>query len=708
MKTESFKLELEGKTLEVEINNLAERANGSVWIKLDNTVIIATCVMPKKEIEGIDFFPLSVAYEEKYYAVGKILGSRFLKREARPSEKATLNSRLIDRAIRPLFPDNLKREVQIIATCVSWDKENDPAVLAFFAASLALSISDIPWNGPIAPLRIGKKDNKFNIFSTPKEREENGFDLIISSLKSESGKELIINMIEAEFKETKEEEIVKAIKETKNIQEKLINFQKEIVKKIGKEKIKIEEKTVNEEIEKEIKNFSLDEKLKSSFINKEKSFEEVKEELKKHLAEKYEERENIVYGLNLFEKKGEEIIHDMAINENIRVDGRNNEQLRELDCKVGLFERIHGSGLFCRGQTKVLSFLTLGSPGDQKILEEMEMDEKKRFMHHYNFPPSCVGETGALRGPGRREIGHGMLAEKALKSMIPESNVFPYTIRLVSEVLCSNGSSSMASTCAACLALMDGGVPITNPVSGIAMGLMMEINKSKSTEEKKYKILTDVQGEEDHYGDMDFKVAGTKNGITALQMDLKVKGITDKIIAEALEQSKIARMKILDKMLLTIPEPRENLSSFAPRIYIININPEKIGEVIGPGGKVINEIIDECNVLIDIEETGQIFITAEKEESAKKALEWIKNITREVTVGEIFQGNVKRILDFGAFVEILPGQEGLVHISQLSEKRVEKVGDVVKIGEIIPVKVISIDEQGRINLSLKEGRKNNK
>jgi len=329
-------------------------------------------------------------------------------------------------------------------------------------------------------------------------------------------------------------------------------------------------------------------------------------------------------------------------------------------------------------------------------------------MHHYNFPPSCVGETGALRGPGRREIGHGMLAEKALKSMIPESNVFPYTIRLVSEVLCSNGSSSMASTCAACLALMDGGVPITNPVSGIAMGLMMEINESKSTEEKKYKILTDVQGEEDHYGDMDFKVAGTKNGITALQMDLKVKGITDKIIAEALEQSKIARMKILDKMLLTIPEPRENLSSFAPRIYIININPEKIGEVIGPGGKVINEIIDECNVLIDIEETGQIFITAEKEESAKKALEWIKNITREVTVGEIFQGNVKRILDFGAFVEILPGQEGLVHISQLSEKRVEKVGDVVKIGEIIPVKVISIDEQGRINLSLKEGRKNNK
>lgn len=708
MKSESFKLDLEGKTLEVEINNLAERANSSVWVKLDDTVIIASCVMSKKEIEGIDFFPLSVAYEEKYYAVGKILGSRFLKRESRPSEKATLNSRLIDRAIRPLFPNNLKREVQVITSCVSWDKENDPAVLAFFAASLALSISDIPWNGPVAPLRISKKDNKFNIFSTPKEREENGFDLIISSLKSESKKELIVNMIEAEFKETSEEEIIKAIKETKHIQEKLINFQEEIINKIGKEKIKLGEINIKEDVENEINNFSLEEKLKNSFVGKEKSFEEIKEELKKYLTEKYEERENIVYGLSLFEKIGEKIIHEMAINKNIRVDGRNNKQLRELDCQVGLFKRTHGSGLFCRGQTKVLSFLTLGSPGDQKILEEMELNEKKRFMHHYNFPPFCVGETGALRGPGRREIGHGMLAEKALKSVVPDSQVFPYTIRLVSEVLCSNGSSSMASTCAACLALMDGGVPITNPVSGIAMGLMMEINDTKSTEEKEYKVLTDVQGEEDHYGDMDFKVAGTKNGITAVQMDLKVKGITDKIIAETLEQSKKARLEILDKMLSIIPQSRNNLSPFAPRIYIININPEKIGEVIGPGGKVINEIIDECNVLIDIEETGQIFITAEKEESAKKALEWIKNITREVTVGEIFQGNVKRILDFGAFVEILPGQEGLVHISQLSEKRVEKVGDVVKIGEIIPVKVISIDEQGRINLSLKEAKKNNK
>ncbi|GMX58895.1 MAG: polyribonucleotide nucleotidyltransferase [Candidatus Microsyncoccus archaeolyticus] len=704
MKKETFKLDLEGKTLEVEINNLAERTNGSVWVKLDNTVIIATCVMSKKEIEGIDFFPLSVVYEEKYYAVGKILGSRFLKRESRPSEKAILNSRLIDRAIRPLFPNNLKREVQVIATCVSFDKENDPSVLALFAASLALSISDIPWNGPVAPLRISKKDGKFTIFSNSNQREESGFDLTVSALKSESEKEILINMIEAELKEVPEKEIVEAIKGTKNLQEKLIEFQKQIVKKVGKEKTQLSEPVKNEELEKEIQEF-LKDKIKKCLSSKESTLEEIKEELKKHLSEKYEEKENLLYGLSFFEKQGEEAIHEMVIKENKRIDGRNSEQLRELEANVHLFDQVHGSGLFERGQTKVLSFLTLGSPGDQKILEEMELNGKKRFMHHYNFPPSCVGETGAMRGPGRREIGHGMLAEKALKAVIPEAASFPYTIRLVSEVLCSNGSSSMASTCAACLALMDGGVPINSPVSGIAMGLMMEMNDKKSTEQKEYKIITDVQGEEDHYGDMDFKVAGTTKGINALQMDLKVRGITDKIIIEALEQSKKARLEILDKMLEAIPEPRKSLSPYAPRIYIIKINPEKIGEVIGPGGKVINEIIDECNVSIDIEDSGEIFITAEKEDSAKKALEWIKNITREVVVGEIFQGNVKRILDFGAFVEILPGQEGLVHISQLSEKRVNKVGDVVKIGDIIPVKVISIDEQGRINLSLKEAKK---
>jgi polyribonucleotide nucleotidyltransferase len=361
--------------------------------------------------------------------------------------------------------------------------------------------------------------------------------------------------------------------------------------------------------------------------------------------------------------------------------------------------------LFCRGETRVLSVLTLGSPGDQKIYEEMELDGKKRFMHHYNFPPSCVGETGMMRGPGRREIGHGMLGEKALRSMLPEAEKFPYTVRVVSEVLCSNGSSSMASTCAACLALMDGGVPIKKPVSGIAMGLMMEMNDSKTTEDKKYLILTDVQGEEDHYGDMDFKATGTNYGITALQMDLKVRGITQKIIKETLEQSKKARMQILQKMLAVIPEPRKELSPNAPRIYIIKIRPDQIGDVIGTGGKIINEIIDECDVLIDIEDTGEVYITADNEEKAKKALDWVTNLTKEVAVGEIYQGKVKRILEFGAFAEILPGKEGMIHISQLSSQRVNKVTDVVNIGDTVMVKVISIDEQGRINLSLKEARK---
>jgi len=699
MKSELFKLDLDGKTLEVEINNLAERTNGSVWAKLGNTIIMATAVMARREIEGGDFFPLTVTYEEKYYAVGKILGSRFLKRESKPSERAILNSRLIDRAIRPLFPDNFKREVQIIATCISWDKENDPAALGLFATSLALLISDIPWNGPVAPIRIGKRNGELVAFPQKEDREK--FDLFFSSLRSESKKEILVNMIEGEFDEAREEEIDRAIEKTKPLQEKLLAFQEEIAEKAGKEKISLEEKEKDEELEKEIKRF-IEGRLEKSLVD----FDNFKEELKEHLKNTYEETEQKVSpGLGILEREGEKAIHEMVIGRNLRIDGRKLDQVREIECRAGLFERVHGSGLFCRGQTRVLSFLTLGSPGEQKIMEEMEVEGKKRFMHHYNFPPSCVGETGAMRGPGRREIGHGMLAEKALKQVIPDAQTFPYTIRLVSEVLCSNGSSSMASTCAACLAMMDGGIPIKKPVSGIAMGLMMEMDADKSSEEKKYKILTDVQGQEDHYGDMDLKVAGTKDGINALQMDLKVKGVTGKIIKEALEQSEKARLEILEKMIAVLPEPRKQLSPYAPRIYIIKINPEKIGEVIGPGGKIINEIIDACNVSIDIEETGEIFVTAEKEESAQKALEWINNITREVVVGEIFQGKVKRILDFGAFVEILPGQEGLVHISQLSERRVNKVGDVVKIGDIIPVKVVSIDEQGRINLSLKEARK---
>ncbi len=704
MKTESFKLKIDEKLLEVEFKNLAERANGSVFVKFGDTCLMATAVMSKKEIEGIDFFPLMVAYEEKYYAVGKILGSRFMKREGRPSEESVLISRLIDRAIRPLFPQTLNREVQVIITALSWDKEADLASVGLLAASLALMTSDIPWNGPVAPVRIGEREGRMVAFPTFEEREAGRIDLMLSGLKSESGKEILINMIESGLKEATEDEIVKAVELSKKYHEDILNFEEEIAKKIGKPKVELKKREKNESLEKEIKDFIAGKIEKIMTDADAEGIYEIRDQLAE-LLKKNENPDDMHHGFALFERETENTIHDIVIEKGIRIDGRKIDELREISCEVNVIPRVHGTGLFCRGQTRVLSFLTLGAPGDQKIMEEMELTGKKRFMHHYNFPPSCVGETGPLRGPGRREIGHGMLGEKALRPMLPDAETFPYTIRVVSEVLCSNGSSSMASTCAACLALMDGGVPIKKPVSGIAMGLMMEMTDAKSTEDKKYAVLTDVQGEEDHYGDMDFKVTGTKDGITALQMDIKIRGITDKIIKEALERGKRARMDILKKMTDVIPEPRKELSPNAPRIYIIKIKPEQIGDVIGTGGKVINEIIDECNVTIDIEDNGDVFVTAESEAAAQKAIEWIKNLTREVKVGEIFEGTIRRILDFGAFAEILPGQEGMIHISQLSPKRANKVTDVVKVGDVVPVKVISIDEQGRINLSLKEARK---
>jgi len=704
MKTETFKLNIDDKALEVEFNNLAERTNSSVFVKMGNTVIMATAVMSNKEIEGIDFFPLTVAYEERFYAVGKILGSRFTKREGRPSEQSILTSRLIDRAVRPLFPKNFRREVQVILTCLSWDKETDLASLGMIAASIVLHSSDIPWDGPIAPVRIGSVKGELKVFPTFEEREVGDMDLLLAGLKSESKKEILINMIEAGMNEVPEETILKGVEMSKKYHQDILDFQDEIRSKIGKEKIEISLPQINEAVEKIVKEVianRIENTLKKDPTD---DMHQIRDDLSLKLKE-LEDADALRYGFSFFEKYSEELIHEFAIKKGLRFEGRGIEEIRNIICDVSKIPMVHGTGLFSRGETRVLSFLTLGSPGDQKLFDEMERQEKKRFMHHYNFPPSCVGETGPLRGPGRREIGHGMLGEKALKPIIPEAEIFPYTIRLVSEVLCSNGSSSMASTCAACLALMDGGVPIKAPVSGIAMGLMMEMNDTKSTEDKSYVVLTDVQGEEDHYGDMDFKAAGTEKGITALQMDIKVRGITQEIMKTALSQSKKARLEILQKMKEAISEPRKELSPNAPRIYTFKIKPEQIGEVIGSGGKTINEIIDTCNVSIDIEETGEVFVTAENEESAQKAVEWIKNITREVVVGEMFQGLIKRVLDFGAFAEILPGQEGMIHISQLSEKRVEKVSDVVKVGDIVPVKVISIDEQGRINLSLKEAKK---
>ena len=700
MRNQKFQIEIGGRELSVEISNLAEQASGSCFVRYGDTEVLATAVMSKYEREEEGFFPLTVDYEERYYAAGKILGSRYIRRESRPSDEAITTSRLIDRTIRPLFPENLKRKTQVIITCLSWDRENDPDIIGLIAASIAISESEIPWSGPITVVRIGRlKNGEMIINPTYAEREMSDLDLVLAAVSSEaSAKEegILINMIEAEAAEVPEEVILKAVDFARPYLEKIINFQNQIIREVAKEKIKIETLPQDLELEKEIKEFLGDRLEKVLFPRKTERVEDIsvlKEELIFYIEGKYPGMGKGKYVKDFFEKEIERLIHENIILKERRPDGRKLDELREISCQVGLLPRTHGSGLFCRGQTKALSILTLGTPGDVKLLQGMEIIGKKRFMHHYNFPPYSTGEVKPIRGPGRRDIGHGMLVEKALLSLIPSFEDFPYTMRIVSEILSSNGSTSMASVSSSSLALMDAGVPIKEPAAGIALGLMQD-------KKGNYKILTDIQGPEDHHGDMDFKIAGTKNGITAIQMDVKIEGISEKILREALEQGKKVRNQILEKIKEVLEKPRRELSPFAPRILTIQINPEKIREVIGPGGKVINEIIRECGVSIDVEETGKIFVTAEKEEAAKKAIDWIKNITREAKVGEIFQGKVKKILDFGAFVEILPNQEGLLHISQISPSRVTRIEDFFRVGDIISVKVISIDEQGRINLSL--------
>ena len=690
-----FKLELGGKELIVEIRNLAEQANADVLLRLGDTLVLTTCVMSKEEKNGLDYFPLTVEYEERYYAAGKIRGPRYIKRETRPSDEAICNARLIDRAIRPLFPKDLKREVQVVTTVLSWDGQNDPDILGLISASLALSISDIPWQGPLAAVRVGKVNDHFILNPNYEEREKSQIDLVIAG-KEKQG-EILANMLEGGFDETQEPLLLEAWEFSEKYLKKLIDFQKEIVGKIGKEKTSIAFPERDLDLENEVKKF-LGKRLEEAIYQKEKvaRFDEVsrlKEELINFVEIRYSGQGKTKYALDFFEKEIERILEENVLKFEKRPDGRKLDEMREISCEVGLLPRTHGSGLFCRGQTKALSILTLGTPTDSQLLEGMEIVGKKRFMHHYNFPPYCAGEVKPMRGPGRREIGHGMLAEKALLPLVPSFEEFPYTIRIVTEILSSNGSTSMASVSSSSLALMDAGVKIKRPAAGISIGLI----KGKDGQ---YKLLTDIQGPEDHYGDMDFKIAGTKKGITAVQMDVKIEGITKEIFKKALERGKKARLQILKKMEEVLPKPRPELSPFAPRTLTFQINPEKIREVIGPGGRVINEIIAECGVSIDVEETGKIFVTAEKEEAVKKAIAWIKNITREIKVGEVFQGRVKRILNFGAFIEILPGQEGLLHISQFG-RRVERVEDFLKIGDIIPVEVISIDEQGRINLSLK-------
>lgn len=715
-----FKLKIEGHELIVEFQNLAERANGSCLLRHGDTLVLATVVMSEYDAKGLGFFPLTVEYEERYYAAGKIKGPRYIKRESRPSDEAICNARMIDRTIRPLFPKNLNREVQVVNTILSWDGQNDPDLLGLMASSLALTTSVIPWSGPVAAIRVGRIDDKFILNPTYEERGKSQMDLIFAGVQEND--ELLINMVEGGFEELEESLVVEALKFAQPHLKKLVDFQKEISKKISKEKIVLPTPASDLELEKEVKEF-LAGKLEAAFYQKDgleqtARVNALKEELICFIEEKCPDgsAQNLTSPLSLrvssiFEEEIDKLIHQKIIKEGKRPDGRKLDELRQLHCQAGLLPRTHGSGLFCRGQTKALSILTLGAPGDQQLLEGMEIVGKKRFMHHYNFPPYSVGEVKPMRGPGRRDIGHGMLAEKTLLPLIPSIEDFPYTIRVVSEILSSNGSTSMASVSSSSLALMDAGVPIKRPAAGIALGLMVEEDcsspastKALATSEKKYKILTDIQGPEDHHGDMDFKIAGTEKGITAIQMDVKIRGITEKIIKETLEKGKEARIQILKEITKVLANPRTELSPFAPRILTLQINPEKIREVIGPGGRVIHEIMGECQVLIDVEETGKIFVTAEKKEAAEKAVAWIKNITREVKIGEVFQGKIKRILDFGAFAEILPGQEGLIHISQLAPFRVNKVEDIVKIGDVVPVKVISIDEQGRINLSLKEAK----
>lgn len=683
-------MEIAGRELTAEFSNLTEQANGSVLIRYGDTVVLATAVMSKNERFGINFFPLSVDYEEKFYAAGQILGSRFVRREARPSEDAILINRIIDRSVRPLFDKNIKNDVQVIAMALSIDEDNDPDTPAVIAASLALAVSDIPWNGPISSCRVGLKNGEFIINPTYKERETLDFETLVC------GKDNKINMIETEANEIPEEKVINGFEKAIHEIEKINEWQKDIIEKIGKEKIAIKTKEIppkfyslfTSNIEKRLENaiYLTDKQTRNSSLG------EIKKEWIETVNTEFE-GQFLTEADDLYEKKTDEIVHYNILKNEKRPDLRKIDELRELFAKTSVLPRTHGSAFFFRGETHTLSVATLGAPGDELLIQGMETRTKKYFMHHYNFPPYSVGETGPMRGPGRREIGHGALAEKALRPIIPEKSEFPYTIRLVSETLSSNGSSSMAAVCASCLALMDAGVPVKNKVAGIAMGLMME-------DEKNYKVLTDIQGPEDHYGDMDFKAAGTNKGLTAIQMDVKIEGVTIKILEKTLEDAKAARMKILEVMNTELKAPRPELSKYAPKIISFVIPPERIGEIIGSGGKNINAIIDKTGVKIDIEDDGTIYVSGENLESVKEAEGIIKEMIREFKVGERVKGKVVKIFEFGAMVSISPKQDGLIHISKLAPRRVNAVKDVLQMGDLVEAEVIEIDEQKRVNLKL--------
>lgn len=678
----------EGFNLEITIGKVAEQANGECLIRSGDTILLVTAVASEKPREGIDFFPLLCDYQEKLYAVGKIPGG-FIKREGKASDNATLIARQMDRPLRPLFPENYFNDVQVIATTLSVDDDNAPDCLSTIGASIALGISDIPFNGPVAAVSVGKVDGKLVINPNFEQRHKTDLELTVAGTYD------AINMVEAGANELSEEEMLEAMLMAHDEIKNITKFIQTIIDDIGKEKTVIEEA---EETELERKIFEIyAEDIKNSIrttdkVEREDNIFRIEESAKERFEEEYPESDDLVHKtVDAIMKKE---VRRMISIDKIRPDGREMKEIRPLSAEAGLLPRTHGSGLFQRGQTQVLSVVTLGSPGDEQVIDSMNREDiSKRYIHQYNFPPFSVGDIKHLRAPGRREIGHGHLAERALLPVLPSQTDFPYTIRVVSEVLSSNGSSSQASICGSTLSLMDAGVPIKKAVAGIAMGLIKE--------DESISILTDIQGLEDHLGDMDFKVAGTRDGITALQMDMKIAGITREILEQSLKDAKEARMKILDVIEDCIKEPREDISQYAPRIFSIDIDPEKVRDVIGSGGKTINKIIDATGVKIETEDDGHITVASVDGKSGKKAIEMIKAIVTDPKPGDIYTGKVTRIMKFGAFVEIAIGKEGLLHISQIDTKRTEKVEDVLKVGDEVKVKVTEIDRQGRINLSRK-------
>ena len=693
MEKKKYQLSVGNKTIELEFSNLAELANGSVMAKMGETVILTNVVMGNRDRNDLDFFPLLVDYEEKYYAAGKIYGSRFIRRESRPSEVAILLARLIDRTIRPLFSSLMRRDVQVVATCLSIDEEHDPDVLGIISASLALGTSDIPWQGPVSAVRIGWSEKTgFLVNPTYEERKDLILDMVVSGPDKE------INMLEAGANEVKEEIVTQALEIAQKEIASLNEQQQKIIREIGKPKTEVLIKTVEETLNQDVQNYLTDklEPLVYSQDKKEKENQltELEDNLIKYLLEKNYSEEQLKDVEYLFHEEIDKLVHKNILEQEKRPDFRKLDEIRPLEMAIDILPRTHGSALFMRGITHALSVVTLGSPSDVLTLQGMEFTGEKRFMHHYNFPGYSSGEVAPLRGPGRREIGHGALGERALLPMIPTKDEFPYAIRVVSEIMSSNGSTSMAAACASSLALMAAGVPIKEQVAGIAMGLMSDGRANK--------ILTDIQGPEDHYGDMDCKVAGTKNGITALQMDLKIKGITPQLLIETLEKAKTARLFILDKMNQVINQSKKELSPFAPRIFTLQIKPEKIGELIGPGGKVIQAITRATGVNIDIEEDGTVFVTAENQEKANLAIQEITEVVKDIAEGDIINGKVTQIKDFGAFVDLGHRKEGLLHISELAPYRVNKVEDIVHQGEEIKVKVKKVEANGKISLSLKD------